>query len=171
MQEKRLTHRLTEYWNQMREEASLPSWEYFDPASFGDMWQQCCGWKVDAENSSTIVYTYEYAGDSVTKIVGGSLKGKKVASPQLKLDEKAARKARANMPPGGIFLSHFHNFPPARILEKIDRTVKKPAIVIEEGRVVNGDGKNVRFRSCLLPFGTHDGKVTHMVLGLSWKTY
>jgi len=162
MKDKRLTHRLTEYWNTMRGDASLPSWTEFDSRHFGDIWKKCCGWKVDTTNTSTIVYTYEHVGEFV-KEFAGDLMGKQITSQLSTL--------AGEHPPGELLASHFQSFPAARILQKIDRVVHKPAIVIEEGRVIDGNGKNIRFRSCLIPFGTQDGLVTHMVLGLSWKEY
>ncbi len=160
MQDKRLTHRLTDYWNQLRGDGSLPKWKDFDSTEFSDIWQQCCGWKVDTDEAAAIVYTYEYVGKSIAKMAGRDMTGKQFVST----------------PPSGehageLLAKHFNNFPAARILQKIDRVVKRPALVIEEGRTDSEAGKSVLFRSCLLPFGTEDGKVTHMVLGLSWKLY
>jgi hypothetical protein len=171
MQDKRLTHRLTEYWNQLRGDGALPKWEDFDPVSFGDIWHQCCGWKVDTEDATSIVYTYEYVGDSVMKMAGKNLMGEKFISLQQAAAAGIIKRSISESLAGELLTKHFNNFPAARILKKIDRVVKRPALVIEEGRTDDDLGKNVRFRSCLLPFGNETGKVSHMVLGLSWKVY
>jgi hypothetical protein len=171
MRDKRLTHLLTDYWNQLREEHPLPEWEKFNQESFKELWRQCCGWKVDTATSNTIVYTYEHIGESLKKVAGDNRIGKKVTSHR-----PASGHDHTNIKPGHgttdeLLIQHFDNFPAARILQKIDRTVQKPAIVIEEGRVTDGEGNDIRFRSCLLPFGDKEGVVSHMVLGLSWKKY
>jgi len=173
MQDKRLTHRLTDYWNQLRGDGHLPNWKDFDSKEFGDIWEQCCGWKVEADQVSSIVYTYEYVGKSIAQVAGKDMTGQQYVSSQLVAEagKPAPKRAVAEVKAGELVAKHFNNFPAARILQKIDRIVKRPAIVIEEGRADGNDGKSVRFRSCLLPFGTEDGKVTHMVLGLSWKQY
>lgn len=166
MQDKRLTHRLTDYWNHLRGEDQLPRWETFDRVSFSELWRQCCGWKVNTDNEETIVYTYEFVGDSALKIAYEDLTGKQFTSIQTSSNNASPPYLVAE-----LLASHFDNFPPTRILQKIDRVVKRPALVIEEGQVLDTSGKNIRFRSCLLPFGEEGIKVSHMALGLSWKAY
>ncbi len=146
MQDKRLTKRLTDYWDRLRKDAVLPQWEKFNPGAFDDIWKQCCGWRVEPGGTNSHVYTYEYVGSAVKQALGSD-------------------------PTGQMFTSHFKNFPGARIVQGIDEVVSKKAPHTDEGQFINEDSKVVKYRSCLLPFGKKDGKVTHIVLGLSWGLF
>jgi hypothetical protein len=145
MHDQRLTTRLIDYWTRLRKDLPIPQWQSFNGAAFDDLWQQCCGWRVDQGNSNTFTYTYEHVGQSVREAIGSDLTGK-------------------------IFNSRFNNFPGATISKSIDNVVKNPTPLIEESQFINEKNKIVKYRSCLLPFGK-DGKVTHIVLGLSWKAF
>jgi hypothetical protein len=101
---------------------------------------------VESGDGSTTTYTYEYVGASVKEAVGSDMTGK-------------------------MFTSQFRGFPGARVVQKIDEVVKARQIIVDEGQFVNEQSKLVKYRSCLLPFGTREGVVTHVVLGLSWRAY
>jgi len=148
MEDKRLTKRLTEYWDRLRKGLPLPAWEHFNVGGLADIWGQCCVWRVDVANAerNTHQYTYEYVGSNAKEALGKDLTGL-------------------------VFFSQLQRFPAARVTEKVDEVVKNATPVIDEGTFVNEKNKTVKYRSCLLPFGTKEGKVTRLVLGLSWKTF
>ena len=148
MEDQRLTKRLTEYWNRLRKDLPLPAWAKFNVGSLQDVWGQCCVWRVDLtglENKRR-QYTYEYMGSNAREALGQDLTGM-------------------------VFISHFQRFPGARVVERVEEVVASHAPVSDEGSFVNENQKIVKYRSCLLPFGTPEGKVTHIVLGLSWKAF
>jgi hypothetical protein len=62
-------------------------------------------------------------------------------------------------------------FAGARITKRVNEVVQNRAPLFDEGTYVNERNKTVKYRSCLLPFGTKEGKVTHIVLGLSWRSF
>lgn len=172
MQDKRLTLRLTEYWNSLRGDRALPEWEKFNNNEFADIWQQCCGWRVEAGEGNTIVFTYDHVGDQIKQAIGDDLSGKQFTTSSRILPGAPMTR---NLVGAGLaeqmFASDFKGFPVAGIVKKIDRVINKQAPVIDEGRFDNPERKTVRYRSCLMPFGDTDGKVTRIVLGLSWKMY
>jgi hypothetical protein len=146
MQDKRLTKRLMDYWTRLQENKALPSWEKFNMGALSDIWGQCCVWRVDVASMEKPVrqYTFEYVGSSAQQALGEDLTGT-------------------------MFISRFHHFPGARIAKRIDEVVDQGVPISDEGTFVNENSKVVMYRSCLLPFGTPDGKVTRVMLGLSWK--
>jgi hypothetical protein len=148
MEDKRLTHRLMSYWNRLRGELPLPQWQTFNVGALEDIWGQCCVWRVDIANfeKRTNNYTYEYIGDSAQEALGKDMTGM-------------------------AFSSHFQKFPGARIVSRVDDVVAEAVPISDEGTFVNEKSKVVKYRSCLLPFGTKEGRVTHIVLGLSWKAF
>ena len=57
MNDKRLTKRLTDYWQILRKNSQLPIWEHFNNAALGDIIEKCCVWSVEnpyGEANSTI---------------------------------------------------------------------------------------------------------------------
>lgn len=172
MQDKRLTLRLTEYWDSLRGGDALPKWVKFDPASFSDIWSQCCGWKIESGEESSVVFTYDYVGDSVKEAVGADLAGQKFKGQMRnKQGILPAKKAADAKLVEEMFSEHFKGFPVASIVKKIDKVVSKGVPLVDEGRFVDSSNKTVRYRSCLLPFGDDEGKISRIVLGLSWKSY
>ncbi len=144
MKENRLTTRLTDYWNRLRKDNILPQWEQFNTVAFQDLWKSCCKWRVEPGQSESIVYTYEYVGSAVKEALGAD-------------------------PTGTVFTGQLRGFAGAQIVHNIDKVAKNPMPLMDEGRFINDKSKIVKYRSCMLPFGTKKGKITHIVLGLSWK--
>ncbi len=147
MQEKRLTKRLIAYWEQLRKEQPMPLWEQFNSAAFTDIWQHCCGWSVEAGKTGLNVYTYTYVGHAVKEALGG------------------------DDPTGQRFTGDLTHFPGARIVKRIDQTVKERFPLIDEGQFINPDNRLIKFRSCLLPFATKREGVVQVVMGLSWRAF
>ena len=94
------------------------------------------------EANSTI-YTYQYIGKNAKKAFGKDLTGE-------------------------VFSQKFKYFPAARITQRLDECVATSLPIYDEGQFINEKDKLIKFRSCLLPFGTKKGKVTNILLGLSW---
>ena len=149
MQDKRLTHRLTDYWNRLRKEYPLPQIGKFNPAALEDIMGKCCIWRVEISSASSTkqipIYTSEFVGEEVKQAVGLDM--------------------------GEAFSPHIQNFAAARIIQKIDEVVRTGNVVADEGQFINESHKIVKYRSCLLPFGTPKGKVTNVLLGISWKAF
>jgi hypothetical protein len=63
-------------------------------------------------------------------------------------------------------------FPGAKILKRINEvmTQDSPTPLLDDGQFVNDKGKVVKYRACLLAFGTND-VVTHVVIGVSWRSF
>ncbi len=148
MEDLRLTKRLTQYWNRLRHDLPLPQWEKFNAAGLEDIWGQCCVWRVEVGTSELRkkTYTYEYVGTN-------------------------AKEALGNDPTGVMFISNYDKFPGARIAKRVGEVAEGGKPLSDEGSFVNEKNRMVKYRSCLLPFGTKEGKVTHIVLGLSWRAF
>jgi len=148
-EDKRLTKQLTDYWSHICRGRALPPWEFFNAGAIEDIWKQCCVWQVETggEGRKINQYTYEYVGRGLKGALGKDLTGM-------------------------VFSSRLRQFPGARIAERIDEVVLQlhAQPITDEGVFVNEKDKIVKFRSCMLPFG-RKGKVTHVVMGLSWKVF
>lgn len=148
MTDKRLTLRLTEYWNRLRKDLPLPQIEHFSPSTLEDVMGKCCMWRVDigGNNNNMLMYSSEYVGDELKEAIGSKLTGE-------------------------VFSPRISQFPAARIMGKISHAVEDKTVVSDEGQFVHEDNRIIKYRSCLLPFGTRAGKVTNILLGVSWKKF
>lgn len=145
MVEHRLTDRLTSYWTLIKRDLPMPDFAQFNISALSDIWQQCILFTVNpsAPGQSTSVNFY-MLGEK-TKALYGDMAGRSMHA--------------------GV--KHYQN---ASIVRRMDDMIAAPQIMYDEGQFVNDRGKIVKYRSCLLPFG-REGKVTHILAGLSWREF
>lgn len=147
MSEQRLIDRLTGYWNLLRKDSQLPEFVQFNISAIEDVWGQCVLFTVQptAPGASPSVNFYR-VGEKVKALYGQDMTGRSMNMTQ----------------------RHFQG---AQIVRKVGEVISTPAPVYDSGQFVNDRSKVVKYRSCLLPFGNRDGKVTHVVAGLSWREF
>jgi hypothetical protein len=56
------------------------------------------------------------------------------------------------------------------VVRKASEVLANPVPLVDMGQFINAGNKVVKYRSCLLPFGTGN-KVTHIIAGLSWREF
>ncbi|MFM9890324.1 MAG: PAS domain-containing protein [Rickettsiales bacterium] len=146
MQPQRLTERLTLYWNQVRKEAPMPEFSHFNAGAVDDIWQQCVLFVVQpsAPGQPPVVNFYK-VGDKLRSLYGADMTGRTMTSGQ----------------------RHFEG---AAVIKRIAEVIAQPQPLEDHGQFVNAQSRMVKYRSCLLPFG-RDNKVTHIVVGLSWREF
>ncbi len=142
----RLTDRLTHYWTLLKRESVMPEFAQFNLSAISDIWQQCILFTVQqgtggAPNS----VSFYMLGDSAKSLYGGDMSG------------------RAMYPS----MKHFQG---ASIVRRVDEIIANPQPLYDQGQFVSDKSKIVKYRSCLLPFG-RDGRVTHVLAGLSWREF
>lgn len=142
--ERRLTVRVTRYWEMMKDEASLPHFGKFNTSAIPDIMDFCFVVQVRAEGQHPM-YTYTEIGSEVKKMFGQDLRGQVVSS-------------------------QFRFIPAERLIRKFDSCVRTAAPVEEDGHFVNHKNQVIHYRSTALPFGDH-GNVTHILAALSWQSY
>jgi hypothetical protein len=142
----RLADRLITYWNGLRKDAPLPDFGHFNASSIADIWQQCVLFTVSpAVENKPFVLNFYQVGDKIKPIYGNDMIGRSFNTAQ----------------------RHFQG---AAIVRRMEETIESPSVLTDVGQFINERSKVVKYRSCLLPFG-RDGKVTHVVVGLSWREY
>jgi hypothetical protein len=145
MRENRLTDRLVRYWEQLRGDQALPSINRLNPERVMDLWPSCMTIHVVNMAGATRNYAYEHVGESLQKMYGQRMTGQ-------------------------IGNSKMRDLPGWQMLKKIDEVIVQNAVVYEEGQFVSSTNRIVKFRACILPFGVDD-KVTHVVVGMSYKEF
>lgn len=146
MNEHRLADRLITYWNNTRKEAKIPDFAHFNPSSIADIWQQCVLFTVspEVENKPYVLNFYQ-VGDQLKGVYGKDMVGRSFNTSQ----------------------RHFQG---AAIVRRMEELISKPAPITDLGQFINEQSRVVKYRSCMLPFG-RDGRVTHVLIGLSWREY
>lgn len=145
MIEHRLPIRLANYWDRIRNQHPVPSIDMFNPQELDDLWQKCFKVSFLKENGGHI-YTYDFIGSELESIFGAGLVGSKIV-------EK----------PGFL--------PIQQMIEQMDKSIHSPLPIALDGQFEDGNGKIIKYRSCLLPFGTSKDNITHFIVGVSWKVY
>ena len=146
MNELRLTDRLTNYWNNVRKDQTIPEFSQFNASAISDMWQQCILFVVHPSTEGrTPTLSFYMVGDKLRELYGTDVVGKPFNPAQ----------------------RHFQG---AAVVRKIDEMIANPAPIIDNGQFVGQNNKIVKYRSCLLPFGK-GGVVTHVIAGLSWREF
>lgn len=143
--QQRLSDRLTKYWETLRKDEVMPPFQQFNVSTIEDLWGNCVLLSVNKSNEETKTFVFYRVGDRVKELYNEDLTGISLKSKQ-KMIKGAA------------------------IIKRIDEIIANPAPVYDSGQFVSERNKVVKFRSCLLPFGT-GGEVTHVIAGLSWREF
>ena len=145
MYEKRLTHRLTSYWESLKNEDTLPLFQKFNSAAIQDVWDYCMLLAVNDTGGKEVGYSYYKLGDKVRELYSTD-----VAGQSFNPKHRGAQNSK--------------------ITQRVGEIVEQKTPLYDEGKFVNERSKIVKFRSCMLPFGQNNS-VTHIVVGLSWREF
>jgi hypothetical protein len=146
-QDHRLTDRLTNYWTLLRKDNVMPEFAQFNRSAISDIWQQCILFTVQpAVAGKPATVNFYMVGESTKSIYSGDMTGHAVSAS----------------------MKHMQG---ASIVKRVDEIIAAPQALYDQGQFVNEKSKVVKYRSCLLPFGSKDGRVTHILAGLSWREF
>lgn len=149
MQEKRLTLRLTSFWDRIRKDDPMPSYTKLNPAMLEDVWQNCVVLKVmPSAAGKQKSFTYVHFGSEIKGATAKDLLGETLTT-------------------------NMKFFPGAKIIRRIDEVVsgEAPTPLYDEGEFVNDRGAIVKYRACLLAFGAPNTGITHVLIGVSWRAF
>lgn len=147
MIENRLVHRLESYWNLLRKEKTMPDFAQLNTSMISDIWDQCALFTVQhsAESAKPSIH-FNAIGEKLLTIYSRDMLGRSMTASQT-------------------------NFQGAAILKKAYDVIGNPTFLIDQGQFVSQNGKVVKYRSCLMPFSGKDSRVSHVVVGLSWREF
>ena len=144
--EHRLPERMLSYWNTLRKDAPMPDFSRFNASAIADIWQQCVLFTVapSVDNKTSALNFYQI-GDKLGSIYSANMVGRTFNPGQ----------------------KHFQG---AAIVRRMEEILVNPEPITDMGQFINENSKVVKYRSCLLPFG-RNGRVTHVITGLSWREF
>lgn len=139
---KRGHERLIAYWDKLRGERAFPEETDIDTDAISDLWSSCFLLNLQKEGQQG--FHYEFMGPSLIEAYGSDLTGMK----------------------------HDENTEPniTSILDSFGEVQNSKTYVIDESEFVNKAGLNVKYRACLIPFGTAPDEVKY-IIGLMRWTY
>lgn len=143
--ERRLPMRLMTYWKRLHTERGLPEIRKFNPHAIEDVWPHCIKLLITEVNEKR-TYKYEFMGKHIIEAFGKDMTGLQV-SPNIR------------------------NVPGTGIIKRLDAAIPLREPVMEQGQFINDKDKLIKYRSCILPFGSNKYDITHVVLGLSWREF
>lgn len=148
MQEQRLTTRLITYWENIKGHDPLPIYAKINPGALDDLWKNCLVLKTEpAASAENLTYVYIHCGQEIAKAIGHNLSGRRMTT-------------------------NMKFFPGANIIKRIDEVanLKEYKPLLDDGQFVNDKNQVVKYRACLLAFGTQD-IVSHILVGVTWRTF
>ncbi len=145
MQEKRLTTRLTTYWDMLRKKDIMPDFATLNSAALQDVWHNCIVLKLEpgTDNENRRYYVHA-VGDNIIHMYGDDPSGQYLTPKQ-------------------------RQFQAAKVITKAHEILDNPQPLFDEGKFVNTRSKVVKYRSVVIPFGNTE--VTHLLAGLSWREF
>lgn len=147
MQEQRLTTRLIAYWEKIKGDSPLPQYEKLNPSALDELWSNCLSLKAEPAGVDKLSYTYVHCGQEITKAIGKDLRGQRMTT-------------------------NMKFFPGAKIIKRIDEVASQVqhTPLLDDGQFVNEKNQIIKYRACLLAFGTPK-TITHIVVGVSWRAF
>ncbi len=146
MLQQRLTERLISQWRIWRENDNCPDISKLNKAALADIWESCLLIKAQpGSDSGALRYQYMDVGSNALKIFKEN-------------------------PIGLYFTPSQKVMPAARLMRRLEELTPQSEPLMDDGQFVNEKSRVVKFRSCLVPFGTPT-QITHVIVGLSWREY
>ncbi len=143
--EKRLTSRLTKYWENLKQSQKLPSIEQFNIAAIDDIAMFCMRLAVNT-NLDRRSYVYEFVGEEVQNVIGFKTTNSSIEKSSVGQFEKL-------------------------IVKNLGDCLDEKQPVYREGKFVNEKSKVIKYRCCILPFAREDQPISHLVVGFSYKIF
>lgn len=146
MFDKRLTLRLINYWRLLRKDQRMPHFAQFNPSAIEDIWPRCFGLRVMRAQGGRQRYRMSHVGADIAKAYGRRMTGQEVSAYQ-------------------------RSFPGTNLLRRVNEAVADPAVMEDAGHFHNERQSIIKYRACLLPFGSVRDGVTDVVIGVSWREF
>lgn len=142
--ERRITHRLVNYWQGIKGDNILPPESAIDSDDIPDLWDDCFIIQTNSENLlEDRAYGYSYIGRSLLDM--------------LVPDED------------GIGEGNLVTLMPDRLMAIYSEMLMTKLPVTDEVEGFNLNGRMIKYRQCLLPMGNSDGRIHAIFGGMRYK--
>lgn len=141
----RYHEQLEEYWDELRGNLPFPAEDQINPDTIKEIWPYCFLISID-DVTRRLGYRYSYLGDSLIEAFGGDSGDPAIAMQLIATSNKD-------------------------IIHKFDEVVQRKRQMIDESEFMNLKNLKIKYRTCILPLGTPDGVVTHIIGLMRWRVY
>ena len=142
--EQRLNNRLQAYWELTRKGKKFPQIEHFNNAVVEDLWPQCVVFSIDTRKG--IVFKIDTIGEYIIKAAGKDMAGQMVESNSA-------------------------TFPGRILYKQLVSMVPAPELKVDGGFFLKDNGVMEQYRAIFLPFGNDFRGLTHVIVGLSFRSF
>ena len=148
MLEKRLTTRLSNYWEMIRKGQVIPDFAALNRAQIEDIWPHCIVFQLQPGGApDNPEFRIADMGPKLVELYCSNLTGQKVTKKN-------------------------KQFTAANLIKRAGEVLESPQPLLDEGKFINQNSKVIKYRSCLVPFGNPaTGEVTHLLAGISWREF
>lgn len=148
MLDKRLTTRLSAYWDLLRREYPLPEFASVNRGQIEDIWPYCIIFQLEpGTDNDNREFRIHDMGGKLVELYCENLTGRRISRKQ-------------------------KQFKAASLIKHAGQVINNPIPLQDEGKFINDKNKIVKYRSCLVPFGNPTTReVTHLLAGMSWREF
>lgn len=143
--DRRITRRLLLYWMEKRGERDLPCESDIVPSELTDIWDSCFLVRVDEENAHR-TFRFSYMGKELIEAYGDDLAGYEVCENLVDLSTNT-------------------------IALQLNKAIQLGEPVIVESEFKNKNNILIRYRQCLLPLESEEGKTGYVLGGMRWRGF
>lgn len=140
LQERRVSHRLLEYWAAIKQSSPYPPIEAISPITLQDIWDDCFVISVEPDGEFHTL-TFEYIGHHVMEAYGNALEEE--------------------------FNSAIVQAYSANILSKALEVLQLKEPVHDQATFTNKQDQLVKYRLSMVPLGNSNG-ISHVLGGMRW---
>ena len=138
----RINEQLEYYWYSLRGERSIPLESDIDMAQLSGIWDYCFLVSVHADR-----FAYSYFGKALVEAYGDDITGHEITET--------------------LLYPHPHS-----LIKTFEQVRDSATPHTDDSEFTNVHGRKVKYRSCVMPLGSHGAEgVTFLLGGMKWKAY
>lgn len=142
--ERRITHRLVNYWQEIKGDHVLPPESAIDSDDIPDLWDNCFIIQINSDNlMEDRAYGYSYVGRALLDML---------------IPEE-----------DGIGEGNLATLMPDRLMAIYSEMLMTRLPVVDEVEEFSLKGRVIKYRQCLLPIGNSDGRISAIFGGVRYK--
>lgn len=146
--DRRLTTRVLKYWSRLIPEGKvMPLYGTFQKEAMVDVWGQCMLISLQPSEKGSYRFKCEEMGKAASDLVGKQAIGKPINKT------------------GG------HKMFGRRFIDASTKAIERFEPAYDSGNFVSDKQEMVKYRTCFLPFVNSNQEVTHLLVGLSWRSF
>ena len=132
--------RLIAYWEKLKGDKAFPEEKDIDTEAIADLWNSC--FLLNTQKEGDGGFHYEFMGPSLIEAYGSDLTGQ----------------------------NHDENTEPnvASIFNSFGKVVETKEYIVDESEFTNAHGQKVKYRACLVPFGSAPDSVKYVIGLMRW---